>query len=710
MGGPDAPLNMHPFSSSTSSSSSNDRISTSINPLRLKHTIFDIPELFPLICAYLSSHDLLQCILVSRHFHTLCIPILYSNIDIHNAFQFYRFRSSASQNALVQNGRYVRTLRTLYYSVLKSFLCEKVDCTNLIRLEFPRTCRFSDPIMPRELVKEAESGTALDGDGCSDEDTLVCGTIRYRTEDIATMVEQNTVTRARNMFGLLDETVLVDFMKKCPRLSVFTMVGFPFDNDLLVRRIADQLGHKSISTTVDNAATTTKDSTIPHTPSWDIVQPKRGLRKLELTNLHYCQVRTRTIEYLMNHCTPDLEVLLLSISHGSTVEPDAEDTDTEDTDTNDDTGAFKEDTAGTQPHQWDEMDTEKAWNLRQLVIAGALSGSQKKSLFWLPLLRRCTQLQSISMDLFTDTAIEQLASVLRQYCPQVNDMSLRCLTGRPLEDTQIRNLSLASSSWRHLTMLHFHGLGPLSIAALIKHSSRTLETLILEECDGFCSEDIQLVLSSCPNLRIFQAMTSNGKEFSSTVYLDARDMVDSPWVCHGLEQLKLVITGIARPDLKMDQYGVPLRGLLNDGTIEGYELQRIVYGQLGRLTRLQKLWLGHDTQDLDDEENYHQTDVVGQWQFIDPDEQFECVEFSLKSGLDLLRGLKELKVLNLDRLHTRIGLNEVQWMVKEWPKLKKVVGLVVHGEKVPKHVQWLYDNHPEIALPSVLGSFSTTFS
>src|SRR5690554_2047470 len=115
MGGPDAPLNIHPSSSSTSSSSSNDRISMSINPLRLKHTIFDIPELFPLICAYLSSHDLLQCILVSRHFHTLCIPILYSNIDIHNAFQFYRFRSAASQNALVQNGRYVRSLRTLYY-------------------------------------------------------------------------------------------------------------------------------------------------------------------------------------------------------------------------------------------------------------------------------------------------------------------------------------------------------------------------------------------------------------------------------------------------------------------------------------------------------------------------------------------------------------------------------------------------------------------
>ncbi|KAF9191275.1 hypothetical protein BGZ50_009490 [Haplosporangium sp. Z 11] len=705
MGGPDAPSNKRSLCPSTPSSSSNDSISKNNNPLCLKHTIFDIPELFPLICAYLSPHDLSQCILVSRHFHTLCIPILYSTIDICNAFQFYRFRSSASQSALIQNGRYVRSLRTLYYSVLKSFLCDKVDCTNLNRLEFPSTCRFSDPVMPRELIKEADSGTTHRGDGRNDEGTVVCRAVRYGTEDIAMMVEQNTETRARNMVGLLDETVLINFMKKCPRLSVFAMVGFPFDNDLLVRRIADQLSQGSISTVVGNADTTTKDSTMPRSPSGDIVQSRKGLRKLELTNLHYCQVKARTIEYLMNHCTPDLEELLLSISHGSTVEPD-----TEDINTSGDAGAFKEDTAATQPHRRDDMDMEKIWNLRRLVIKGALSGSQKEGLFWLPLLRRCTQLQSISMDLFTDTAAEQFASVLRQYCPQVTEMTVRCLTGRPLEDAQIRNLNLASSSWRHLTMLYFHGFGPLSTAALIKHSSITLETLILDECDGFCSEDIQLVLSSCPNLRIFRAMTSNGKEFSSTVYLDAHDMVDSPWVCYGLEQLKLVITGIARPDLKIDQYGAPLRGPLHDGTIEGYELQRIVYGQLGRLTRLQELWLGHDTQDLDDEENYHPTDVEGQWQFIDPDEQFECLEFSLKSGLDILGGLKELKVLNLDRLHTRIGLNEVQWMVKEWPKLEKVIGLVVQGEKIPKYVQWLYDHHPEIALPSVLGSFLTTFS
>ncbi|KAG0374240.1 hypothetical protein BGX24_010646 [Mortierella sp. AD032] len=248
------------------------------------------------------------------------------------------------------------------------------------------------------------------------------------------------------------------------------------------------------------------------------------------------------------------------------------------------------------------------------------------------------------------------------------------MTGGSQDDQQIALLIQSSQAWKHISLSFFHGLGSLSTAALVHQHSKTLESLVLKECDGFCSEDIQAVLSSCVNLRVFQAMTSSGTEFSSTVYLDASEMVDSPWVCLGLESLMLVITGIARPDLKHDQYGRPLTGPLHDGSIQGYELQRIVYGQLGKLTRLRELWLGHDVPDLDDEENYHPTEIDGQWKYIDPDEQFECLEFSLRSGLDLLGGLTELKVLNVDRMNIRVGLLEVQWMAERWPKMERIVG------------------------------------
>ncbi|KAI1306968.1 hypothetical protein EDD11_004644 [Mortierella claussenii] len=571
------------------------------------------------------------------------------------------------------------------------------------------------------------------------------------------MYECNVETRARNASGLFDEGLLLAVLGKCLRLTVFSMVGFPFEHDEMLKRIGDRLAMTGVASRAAAAAAAaigdethvlnshlSLSSTRPFLSSGIIKDPSlsasstsssisliapavsapTGLKRLELVNQHYCQVKAKSIEYLLNHCTADLEELLLSISFGSRAEVgsttghEADQLQGHEQGQEQDMEGMEQENSGSYQshvdsswighakHKADETENDREWNMRRLVIKGDLSGSGP--LIWLPLLRRCRRLKEIAVDLFTDMSLHQLACTLSQYCPEITEITLRCMTGGPQEDERIADLIRSSRSWKKLSMSYFHGLGSLSTAALIRHSA-TLETLALEECDGLTSEDIQAVLSSCPNLRIFKALTSNGKDFSTTVYLDANEMVDSPWACNRLECLKLIITGIARPDLQIDQYGQPLTGPLHDGTITGDEMHRIVYSQLGKLTRLRELWLGHDKQDLDDEDNYHSTDVEGQWQFIDPDEQFECLQFSIKSGMELLRGLKELRVLNLDRMKTRIGLSEVQWMVKHWPKLEKVIGLVIQGERVPKHVQWLYDHRPDIELPPVMGNFITAF-
>ncbi|KAF9347796.1 hypothetical protein BGX26_000747 [Mortierella sp. AD094] len=417
---------------------------------------------------------------------------------------------------------------------------------------------------------------------------------------------------------------------KCPRLSVFVMVGFPFDNDQLIRQIGDRVARASanITSSSDTASDLAGSISTPSTPH------PTGLKRLELTNLYFCRVKAKPVEYLLNHCTPDLEELLLSVSFGSRTETEGDDADA---DMAQIPGTSNANTIALTRTPFYE-DDGREWKLRKLTIKGDLNGPGP--LIWLPLLRRCSQLQEICVDVFKYGTMEQLAVTLSRCCPRISEITLQCITGGLQEDSRIADLIRASR----------------------------------------------------------------------TVYLDASDMVDSPWACQSLENLKLVITGIARPDLQENQYGDQLFGPLHDGTITGYDLQKMVYGQLGKLTKLQELWLGHDKQDLDDEENYHPTDVQGQWQFIDPDEQFECLEFSLKSGLDLLHGLKDLKVLNIDRMKTKIGLSEVQWMVKRWPKLERIIGLVIQGENTPKHVQWLYDNRPDIELPPVLGHFITAFS
>ncbi|KAG0320360.1 hypothetical protein BGZ99_004552 [Dissophora globulifera] len=635
--------------------------------------VFDIPELLLPILSCLAPHDLLNCLVVSKQFHALCIPILYSSITIIYPLQFHRFLSTESQAALARYSSHIRTFKTQYYSLLRCLIPDAINCQSLTHLEFPETCRFTDPGIPREFSQSTSSFTFSTSSRNTGSD------VTHRDPENSTLM-----VRARNASGLFDGSLLLEVMAKSPRLSTFVMGGFPFDHDQLIRQIGDQLVTSSLAQVRPNA-----------------------LKRLELTNRHYCRVRVKSIEHLLSRCTPNMEDLSLSISSGSTAEVETDDDmeDIEEPQMPINNGSIN-DARNDQNAISNSKVDDGSWNLRRLTLRGNLSG--RGPLIWLPLLRRCPALQDLIVDLFTDTSVIQLALTLGRSCPQISVMTVKCMMASPQEDSRIADLIQSSLSWRRLSMSFFHGFGPQSIAALVKHS-QTLETLILSECDGFTSEDIQTVLSSCPNLRTFQAMTSNGMQFSSTVYLDANEMVDSPWVCHRLENLKLVITGMARPDLQIDQYGQALTGPLHDGTITGFEQQRIVYQQLGQLTRLQVLWLGHEKQDLDDEENYHRTEVQGQWRYIDPEEQFECLEFSLRSGLDLLVGLKDLRVLNLDRMRTRIGLSEVQWMVKHWPKLDTIIGLVVQNEMVPKHVQWLYDHRPDIALPPVLGNFITAF-
>ncbi|KAF9549235.1 hypothetical protein EC957_004535 [Mortierella hygrophila] len=86
------------------------------------------------------------------------------------------------------------------------------------------------------------------------------------------------------------------------------------------------------------------------------------------------------------------------------------------------------------------------------------------------------------------------------------------------------------------------------------------------------------------------------------------------------------------------------------------------------------------------------------------------LQFTVEEGLERLGGLRRLEVLDVEYLSHQIGVVEMQWMVKHWPMLKVIRGLIFEedaeegGEGVEEKgwsegVRWLKMTRPDIELP-----------
>ncbi|KAF9082667.1 hypothetical protein BGX23_012224, partial [Mortierella sp. AD031] len=202
--------------------------------------------------------------------------------------------------------------------------------------------------------------------------------------------------------------------------------------------------------------------------------------------------------------------------------------------------------------------------------------------------------------------------------------------------------------------------GPKSIKALLEHAP-TLEVFRLQGYPLFGSKDIQQLLCSAPNLKELDLIPldrryESGQENCS---LDARDMVESEWICISLEVFGCQIKGIPRPDITRKIVRRPATQFIVKGTVEeSVDLQLKVYSQLARLTKLRELTMGipYDTENLykrHDKERFR---------------QYDGLAMSLDSGLDLLKDLKEMRMVGLKDMEVGITNEaEKRWMKENWP-------------------------------------------
>ncbi|KAG0363524.1 hypothetical protein BGZ54_008120 [Gamsiella multidivaricata] len=188
------------------------------------------------------------------------------------------------------------------------------------------------------------------------------------------------------------------------------------------------------------------------------------------------------------------------------------------------------------------------------------------------------------------------------------------------------------------------GFGPCSFQALQDHHFATIERLDLTGCLSVTSAMAQLVLTSCPLLKKFQA-----------IRIYAQDIVtDRHWVCTALDTLCVFI------DFEPLQEEATTR---TDDVDSDTALQKQVFEQLSFLHSLKILYIGCQLEDVPLRSGTRRG-----------------LDFRLCKGLDLMRSLRKLNLIDFGRVTQKMGLDEVEWIAEHWKCLKEIHGIANEQE------------------------------
>ncbi|KAF8963555.1 hypothetical protein BGZ46_000946, partial [Entomortierella lignicola] len=395
------------------------------------------------------------------------------------------------------------------------------------------------------------------------------------------------------------------------------------------------------------------------------VQKNPGLRVLNLRGRMFSKQKLSSISRLLNAIPITLESLTLSCMDGLNTALDNCATEIDDGDDDD-----------------HDQVNEGPLNISSIELGHSILYDS----IIIPLLKRCSGLKMIAFIAVQTHISREVLSVLREHCPQLNTLSLMWSTVARRDEHISQLINASANGWKKISLVSPGAFGPLSRAALLKQAT-TLEDLRVLQCSGLDSCTIQELLCSASNLKRLHVL-ENQFWVKDPIHLDVQDLIQSRWVCDKLEILKIKISGIPRPDLRVRTNNRPLSGSLHEGDMKhSHSIQRRVYSQLGALTCLKKLVLGSE---LDCDMGHHAlqwTESESEGEYYDEKNiqalrQYECLSFTLESGLDELRNLKALKILHLQRMSVGFGgASEQEWVRENWPELECAEG------------DWNYDGH-----------------
>lgn len=294
---------------------------------------------------------------------------------------------------------------------------------------------------------------------------------------------------------------------------------------------------------------------------------------------------------------------------------------------------------------------------------------------------------------FVDISVSP-GSILEDTKSRLPELQLLC----HFTDSADEYLAAALLPWlpnlKSLTLSH---LGPCTASAIPLHcpSFESFNQLVCASSThplyhmGTTHNTIALLLESCSNLKSINAI----QHILHTDYLLSSAI--QKWSCtESLETLRCQIRGVSRlVDTDSAQELAYRQGCINllidqpltpaqETALAIYELghdhqQPILYARLATLTSLRTLDLGMEYRDIGAEyrrdKPYYKVGAKRYIHYGDP--LPDTLELSLTSGLDQLKTLKRLEVFGFEGCNHRIGEEELQWMVENWPRLREMRGL-----------------------------------
>lgn len=317
-------------------------------------------------------------------------------------------------------------------------------------------------------------------------------------------------------------------------------------------------------------------------------------------------------------------------------------------------------------------------SLRRLRLRGSFKSYEYSVL--IPFLERCPGLIEIALPSMNRDTPVSIANLFAATCPSIRELDLRAGQYTQAEILVFLNQLSPLKMFMLGEGRYFRKL----IWELVAKSGRTLEVLKFERNVQLAGIDMEHMLYSCPQLRVFEALTypANGDLQSgdcSSLLLNSfvlDEHVDDPprpWACKDLEELSITIESSSN----LDRSPVLLRNINKH------------ISALANLKELTISWVSNAL--IDYRLRTGRLDGWGEGTFD--------FDFSCRNGLEHLDSLTELRVLDLDGLPTVcFGEEECLWVAQHWPKLEEIHGLINDTRNETEYTEKLQELRPTLRL------------